>query len=106
MSVDFGLRKENRIKRISKKMYKWEKTVVCDGVFVFAKESFKNVPAILVSIPKAIEKSSVRRNKTRRKVKEIFRKNVSREMGMDFLVKFNDCPKNFEEKLERFFKNV
>ncbi len=106
MSVDFGLRKENRIKRISKKMYKWEKTVVCDGVFVFAKKSFKNVPAILVSIPKAIEKSSVRRNKTRRKVKEIFRKNVSREMGMDFLVKFNDCPKDFEEKLERFFKNV
>lgn len=106
MSVDSRLPKENRIRRISKKMYKWEKTEVCDGVFVFAKESHKNVPAILISIPKAIEKSSVKRNKTRRKVKEIFRKNVSREMGMDFLVKFNDCPRGFEEKLERFFKNV
>ena len=69
MSVDSRLPKENRIRRISKKMYKWEKTVVCDGVFVFAKESHKNVPAILISIPKAIEKSSVKRNKTRRKVK-------------------------------------
>ena len=87
-------------------MYKWEKNVVCDDVFVFAKESHKNVPAILVSVPKVIEKSSVRRNKTRRRVKEIFRKNVSRDMGMDFLVKFNGIPKGFEEKLERFFKNV
>ena len=106
MSVDSRLRKENRIKRISKKMYKWEKTEVCDDVFVFIKESHKNVPAILVSIPKAVEKSSVKRNKTRRKVKEIFRKKVSREMGLDFLVKFNGCHGGFEEKLERFFENV
>ena len=30
----------------------------------------------------------------------------SENSDLDFLVKFNDCPRGFEEKLERFFKNV
>ena len=51
-------------------------------------------------------KSAVQRNKIRRKVREIFRKNVSREGGVDFLVKFNGCPDGFGSKLEGFFKNV
>jgi len=48
----------------------------------------------------------VERNRTRRVVKEIFRKNISREFGVDFLVKFSGCPASFDSKLEEFFKNV
>ena len=106
MSVDLGFSKKNRIKKITKKMFEWKKTKVCDGVFVFEKESNKKEPAILITIPKVVVKSAVQRNKIRRKVREIFRKNVSREGGVDFLVKFNGCPDGFGSKLEEFFKNV
>ena len=106
MSVDLGFSKKNRIKKITKKMFGWKKTKVCDGVFVFEKESNKKESAILITIPKAVVKSAVQRNKIRRRVREIFRKSVSREDGVDFLVKFNGCPDGFGSKLEGFFKNV
>ena len=106
MSSDLGFRKKNRIKRITEKMFGWEKTVVCDGVVVFQKESTKKESAILITIPKAVIKSAVTRNNIRRRAREVFRKNTSKEDGIDFLVKFNSCPDNFDSKLEEFFKNV
>ena len=106
MSSDLGFRKKNRIKRITKKMFEWEKTVVCDGVVVFQKESAKKESAILITIPKAVIKSAVTRNNIRRRAREVFRKNTSKEDGIDFLVKFNSCPAVFGSKLEEFFKNV
>tara|TARA_B100001250_G_scaffold335544_1_gene301766 strand:- start:533 stop:853 length:321 start_codon:yes stop_codon:yes gene_type:complete len=106
MSVDLSFGKKNRIKKITKSMFAWGKTKVCDGVVVFQKESINKNPAILVLIPKAVIKSAVERNRTRRAVKEIFRKNISREFGVDFLVKFSGCPPSFDSKLEEFFKNV
>tara|TARA_Y100000741_G_C17852694_1_gene395462 strand:- start:115 stop:378 length:264 start_codon:yes stop_codon:yes gene_type:complete len=87
-------------------MFGWEKTVVCDGVVVFQKESTKKESAILITIPKAVIKSAVTRNNIRRRAREVFRKNTSKEDGIDFLVKFNSCPDNFDSKLEEFFKNV
>ena len=106
MSVDLRFDKKNRIKKIKKEMFGWKKTKVCDEILVFEKESNKKEPAILITIPKAIVKSAVQRNKIRRRVREIFRKNVSKEDGVDFLVKFNGCPEGFGSKLEGFFKNV
>tara|TARA_B100000287_G_scaffold117572_1_gene109482 strand:- start:154 stop:474 length:321 start_codon:yes stop_codon:yes gene_type:complete len=106
MSVDLRFSKKNRIKKITKRMFEWKKTKVCGDVVVFSKESNKKEPAILITIPKAVIKSAVKRNKIRRRVREIFRKNISRGVGVDFLVKFNGCPKDFGSELEEFFKNV
>ena len=105
MSVDLRFGKKNRIKKITKKMYAWEKTKVCDGLMVFQKKSINKNPAILILIPKAVIKKAVERNRVRRIVREAFRKNISQELGR-FLVKFNSCPAGFGSKLEEFFKNV
>ncbi len=67
--------------------------------------SLKRLKTLMI-VPKVVVKSAVQRNKIRRKVREIFRKNISREGGVDFLVKFNGCPDGFGSKLEGFFKNV
>ena len=53
MSSDLGLRKKIGSKN-HKKMFEWKRTVVCDGVFVFQKESAKKESAILITIPKAV----------------------------------------------------
>ena len=106
MSVDLRFGKKNRIKKITKKMYAWEKTKVCDGLMVFQKKSINKNPAILILIPKAVIKKAVDRNRVRRIVREAFRKNISQELRVDFLVKFNSCPAGFGSKLEEFFKNV
>ena len=87
-------------------MYAWEKTKVCDGLVVFQKKSINKNPAILILIPKAVIKQAVDRNRIRRMVREAFRKNISRGLEVDFLVKFNSCPADFSSKLEEFFKNV
>ena len=87
-------------------MFEWEKTKVCDGVVVFQKESVNKNPAILILIPKAVIKQAAERNRIRRTVREVFRKNISQEIRVDFLVKFNSCPAGFGSKLEEFFKNV
>ena len=106
MSVDLKFGKKNRIRKITKKMYGWEKTKVCDGLVVFQKKSINKNPAILILIPKAVIKQAVDRNRIRRIVREAFRKNISHGLGVDFLVKFNSCPAGFGSKLEEFFKNV
>ena len=106
MSVDLRFGKKNRIRKITKKMYEWEKTKVCDGLVVFQKKSINKNPAILILIPKAVIKKAVDRNRIRRMVREAFRKNISQRLGIDFLVKFNSCPVGFGSKLEEFFKNV
>ena len=106
MSVDLRFNKKNRIKKITKKMFAWKRTRVCDGVEVYQKESENKVPALLVLIPKSAIKSAVERNKMRRMVREAFRKNISQQVGIDFLVKFSGCPDGFDSKLEGFFKNV
>ena len=54
MSVDLRFGKKNRIRKITKKMYGWEKTKVCDGLVVFQKKSINKNPAILILIPKAV----------------------------------------------------
>tara|TARA_B100000427_G_scaffold172701_1_gene143564 strand:- start:232 stop:552 length:321 start_codon:yes stop_codon:yes gene_type:complete len=106
MSVDLRFGKKNRIRKIPKKMYAWEKTKVCDGLVVFQKKSINKNPAILILIPKAVIKKAVDRNRIRRIVREVFRKNISQRLEVDFLVKFNSCPAGFDSKLEEFFKNV
>ena len=106
MSVDLKFGKKNRIRKITKKMYGWEKTKVCDGLVVFQKKSINKNPAILILIPKAVIKQAVDRNRIRRIVREAFRKNISHGLEVDFLVKFNSCPAGFGSKLEEFFKNV
>ena len=106
MSVDLKFGKKNRIRKITKKMFEWEKTKVCDGVVVFQKESVNKNPAILILIPKAVIKQAVERNRIRRTVREVFRKNIPQGVGVDFLVKFNSCSVGFGSKLEEFFKNV
>ena len=73
---------------------------------VFQKKSINKNPAILILIPKAVIKKAVDRNRARRIVREAFRKNISQELRVDFLVKFNGCPDGFGSKLEGFFKNV
>ena len=106
MSVDLRFGKKNRIRKITKQMYGWEKTKVCDGLVVFQKKSINKNPAILILIPKAVIKKAVDRNRIRRMVREAFRKNISQRLGVDFLVKVNSCPAGFRSKLEEFYKNV
>ncbi len=46
MSVDLGFSKKNRIKKITKKMFEWKKTKVCDGVFVCEKRYHLKKPVL------------------------------------------------------------
>ena len=106
MSPNLKLNKGNRLRKITRDMFGWKKTAVCDGVFVYEKSSEKKEPAILIAIPKSVIKSAVKRNNTRRKVREIFRKNISRDVGISFVVKFKGPPGKFTKELENYFKNV
>ena len=100
-----ALNKKNKLKRLSKEMFSWSKENICDGLVVFASHKV-NVGAILVSIPKRVVGSSVKRNRLRRVVKEIYRKSIDPPFNKHFLVKFNANLVGFEKALENYFKNV
>ena len=106
MSSNLKLNKENRLRKITREMYGWKKTAVGDEIFVYEKGSERKEPAILIAIPKSVIKSAVKRNNTRRKVREIFRKNIPRDVGISFVVKFKGPPGKFTKELENYFKNV
>ena len=86
-------------------MFSWSKENICDGLVVFTSHKV-NVGAILVSIPKRVVGSSVKRNRLRRVVKEIYRKSIDPPFNKHFLVKFNANLVGFEKALENYFKNV
>ena len=100
-----ALNKKNKLKKISKEMFSWSKENICDGLVVFTSHKV-NVGAILVSIPKRVVGSSVKRNRLRRVVKEIYRKSIDPPFNKHFLVKFNANLVGFEKALENYFKNV
>ena len=100
-----ALNKKNKLKKLSKEMFSWSKENICDGLVVFTSHKV-NVGAILVSIPKRVVGSSVKRNRLRRVVKEIYRKSIDPPFNKHFLVKFNANLVGFEKALENYFKNV
>ena len=100
-----ALNKKNKLKKLSKEMFSWSKENICDGLVVFTSHKV-NVGAILVSIPKRVVGSSVKRNRLRRVVKEIYRKSIDPPFNKHFLVKFNANLVGFEKILENYFKNV
>ena len=100
-----ALNKNNKLKKISKEMFSWSKENICEGLVIY--KSYKvEMGAILVSIPKSVVGSSVKRNRLRRVVKEIYRKSVDGPLNRHFLVKFNASLVGFEKVLENYFKNV
>ena len=87
-------------------MFLWSKTSIVRGLDVHFQKSNDSVSKIIVLVPKRVVGLAVERNSLRRRVKEMFRKNVSRPHGGNFLVKFNSVPSSFNVELERYFKNV
>ena len=87
-------------------MFLWSKTSVAKGLDVHFPKQDNSVSRIMVLVPKRVVRLAVERNNLRRRVKEMFRKNVSRSHGGNFLVKFNSVPASFDEELEKYFKNV
>ena len=87
-------------------MFLWSKTSVAKGLDVHFQKQDNSVSRIIVLVPKRVVGLAVERNNLRRRVKEMFRKNVSRSHGGNFLVKFNSVPASFDEELEKYFNNV
>ncbi len=98
------LNKNNNLKKITRGMYSWNKSQICEGLLVFKKEG-NGVGGILVSIPKRVVKSSVKRNRLRRVVKEVYRKCGGSSLGSYFLIKFNSGQDGFKKNLESYFEN-
>jgi ribonuclease P protein component len=94
------------MKKIQKDMFLWSKTSVAKGLDVHFQKQDNPVSRIIVLVPKRVVGLAVERNSLRRRVKEMFRKNVSRSHGGNFLVKFNSVPTSFDMELEKYFKNV
>jgi len=94
------------MKKIQKDMFLWSKTSVAKGLDVHFQKQDNPVSRIIVLVPKRVVGLAVERNSLRRRVKEMFRKNVSRSHGGNFLVKFNSVPTSFDVELEKYFKNV
>ncbi len=103
--INYSLKKENRLRKINGKMFGWSKAEIADGIDLY-KKLHDGPPKIIVLIPKRVVPLATMRNKFRRKTREIFRKNVSRDVGAYYLIKFKSIPKSFEKKLELCFKNV
>ena len=87
-------------------MFSWSKTPIVKGLAVHFQKRDDSVFKIMVMVPKRVVRLAVERNNLRRRVKEVFRKNISRPHGGNFLVKFNSVPASFDVELEKFFKNV
>ena len=107
---DYGLKtipplnKKSKLKKISKEMFSWDSSKISNQISIYKQKTGEG-SAVLVSIPKRVVKSAVRRNEIRRKTKEIFRKNKSLSDGYNFLVKFKaDCDPKAEEFLS-YLKN-
>ena len=107
---DYGLKtippltKKSKLKKISKEMFSWDSSKISNQISIYKQKTGEG-GAVLVSIPKKVVKSAVRRHEIRRKTKEIFRKNKSLSGGYNFLVKFKaDCDPKVEEFLS-YLKN-
>ena len=105
MGKDFSLSKNQRRKKLTKKMFGWEVCKVTDGVSVFFNTN-KNKNTVLVSVPKKAVKEAYKRNLLKRKAKEVFRLNAKRDKSADYLIRFNKFAEGFESSLKDFFKNV
>ena len=104
LKINLPLTKKNKLKKISKEMFTWDSSKISNQISIY-RQKVEEGSAVLVSIPKRVVKSAVRRNEIRRKTKEIFRKNKSLSDGYNFLVKFKaDCDPNVEEFLS-YLKN-
>ena len=104
LKINLPLNKKNKLKKIPKEMFSWESSKISNQISIY-RQKVEEGSAVLVSIPKRVVKSAVRRNEIRRKTKEIFRKNKSLSDGYNFLVKFKaDCDPNVEEFLS-YLKN-
>ena len=104
LKINLPLTKKNKLKKISKEMFAWDSSKISNQISIY-RQKVEEGSAVLVSIPKRVVKSAVRRNEIRRKTKEIFRKNKSLSDGYNFLVKFKaDCDPNVEEFLS-YLKN-
>tara|TARA_Y100001935_G_C17234480_1_gene472213 strand:+ start:215 stop:532 length:318 start_codon:yes stop_codon:yes gene_type:complete len=91
LKESLSLNRNKKLKKISKAMYAWDVKKVSNKISIYKQES-AGKGSVLVSIPKRVVKSAVRRNEIRRKTKEIFRKNKTLSDGYYFLVKFEiDC---------------
>ena len=84
----------------------WSKTSIINGLDVHFQKNDGSISKIIVMVPKRVVGLAVERNSLRRRVKEMFRKNISRTHGGNFLVKFNSVPASFDVELEKYFKNV
>ena len=82
------------------------KTFICAKSRQNFEPSYSVVFKIIVLVPKRVVALAVERNNLRRRVKEMFRKNISRPHGGNFLVKFNSVPASFDVELEKYFRNV
>lgn len=99
LKINLPLNKKNKLKKIPKEMFSWESSKISNQISIY-RQKVEEGSAVLVSIPKRVVKSAVRRNEIRRKTKEIFRKNKSLSDGYNFLVKFKaDCDPKVEEFL-------
>lgn len=94
------------MKKIRKDMFLWSKTSIIKGLDVHFQKNDGSISKIIVLVPKRVVGLAVERNSLRRRVKEMFRKNISRTHGGNFLVKFNSVPASFDVELEKYFKNV
>tara|TARA_Y100000813_G_C24119586_1_gene331963 strand:+ start:26 stop:439 length:414 start_codon:yes stop_codon:yes gene_type:complete len=104
LKINLPLTKKNKLKKISKEMFTWDSSKISNQISIY-RQKVEEGSAVLVSIPKRVVKSAVRRNEIRRKTKEIFRKNKSLSDGYNFLVKFKaDCDPKVEEFLS-YLKN-
>ena len=105
MGKDFSLSKNQRRKKLTKKMFGWEVCKVTNDVSVFFNNN-SNKNTVLVSVPKKAVKEAYKRNLLKRKAKEVFRLNANRDKSADYLIRFNRFAEGFESSLEDFFKNV
>lgn len=87
-------------------MFLWSKNSIVKGLDVHFQNGDDSVSKIIVLVPKRVVGLAVERNSLRRRVKEMFRKNISRSHSGNFLVKFNSVPASFDVELEKYFKNV
>ena len=105
MGKDFSLSKNQRRKKLTKKMFGWEACEITSDVSVFFNIN-SNKNTVLVSVPKKTVKEAYKRNLLKRKAKEVFRLSVKKDKSVDYLIRFNRFAEGFESSLEDFFRNV
>ena len=74
------------MKKIRKDMFLWSKTSIIKGLDVHFQKNKGSISKIIVMVPKKVVGLAVERNSLRRRVKEMFRQNISRTYGGNFMV--------------------